>query len=420
MKRFVMLLMAVILMMSGCKYSSEPDEKSYVTAIGIDKGEKYPLRFTFIFASPAQSGSKNEDKSDNDETVAVEAPSLYSAIEQMNGFKSKTVELTHTQTIVFSEELAKEGIKEYIYMLVRSDNFRPNIYICIADKSAMDFLDKINHVQTHYLEKFFQLIFKKRRGVNYSEMYLYDTYFDLLSENKASILPYCSINKKQIEGAAEIPSEPEGESTEEPSEEDGGRYAADTDDFAINIIAGGTMRRNDNPSEIQGAAVLKDGVYVTVLGKNEDMAVQLIDNGFPDSYITVSDPNSPDNMITVFLSQNKKTKVDVETEKVPKISVKIDLEGDFTSLGTNNLFLKDPKLFEDYLEGKIKEEVIKLLEKTVELDCDICSFSEDAKKCFSNVADWKNYDWLNKYKDAEFAVDVNITMRTYGELSQNA
>lgn len=424
MKRFLLLFMAIILITGGCKYSSEPDEKAYVTAIGVDKGEKYDLRFTFIFTTPQSEKSDSEGGSgEQDETVVIEAPSLYSAMDQMNSFKSKTVELTHTQTVVFSEELAKEGIKEYIYMLVRSDNFRPNIYICIADKSSMEFLEKIKPVQTSHLEKYFQLIFKKLNSGSYGEMYLYDIYFDMLSENKASILPYCAINVQQIEESAEnpteTPSEASSESEENPTEESG-HFASNTDDFAVNIVAGNTVRKNENPAEIQGAAVIKDGVYLSVLGRIENMIVQMINDKFPDSYITVSNPYDPDKMITVFISQKNDTKVTVDTADSPKISVSADLEGDFISLGEDDTFLRDPSLFEAYFKEKMEKEVMKLLEKTArELDCDICSFFKTAKKSFMTIEDWNGYDWINRYRDAEFDVEINLTMRTYGELSQN-
>lgn len=429
MKRFVLLLTAVILTVSGCRYSSEPDEKSFVTAIGIDKGEKYELRFTFIFASPQKDDSKGKESEEN-ETVVIEAPSIYSAIEQMSSFKSKAVELTHVQTVIFSEELAKEGLKDYIYALVRSDDFRPNIYVCVADKSSMEFLEKIKPGQTPHLEKYFQLIFKKMNLGSYGEMYLYDLYFDLLSAGKASILPYCAVNSLQIEEAAEEPSEGKeepsengsegaGGSNEEPSE-NGGRFASYTDDFAINSTAGGTVQKNENPAEIQGAAVIKDGMYAALLGRNENMIVQMLNSKFPDSYISAADPYNENNTVTVYISQKDKTRVTVNTGDVPEISIRADLEGDFVSLGENDAFIKNPSLFEAYFEEKIKEEVLKLLEKSArELDCDVCSFFRQAKRCFANVRDWEEYDWAGKYKNAEFNVEINVTMRSYGELSRN-
>lgn len=409
MKKILLLITAVVLVTSGCKYSSEPDEKAFVTAIGIDKGEKFNLRFTFVFASPSKDDSESGG-GEGDETIVVEAPSLYSAIEDINSFKSKKIELTHAQTVVFSEELASEGLKDYIYMLVRSNDFRPNIYLCIADKSSMDFLENVKPTQTHHLEKYFQYIFEKWSHSSYGEMYLYDVYFDLLSENKASILPYCAINDSELN---------EEEPSESESEEDG-QYLPYTDDFAVNIVAGDNVRKHENPAEIQGGAVLKDGVFQVLLGKEETMTAQMIADGFPDSYLTVSNPTSAESMITVYLSQGKKAKISVKAEENPKISIFIDIEGDFISVGYDDSFVKNPKAFEEYLEEKMENEIMNLMKKsTDELDSDICGFSEKAKKCFSTVKDWKAYDWEEKYKNAEFDVNVNVTMRTYGELTQD-
>ena len=146
--KFVPFLVIIILF-SGCMRINEVDSKSFVTAIGFDKGENYNLRFTFVFTAPSKEASK--DGKSNDETIVIEAPSLYSAIEQINNFKSQMIVLTHTQTLIFSEELAKEGLSEHIYMLVRSNHFRPNTYVCVTDKTSMEFLDKINPVQTYHL-----------------------------------------------------------------------------------------------------------------------------------------------------------------------------------------------------------------------------------------------------------------------------
>ncbi|MGM9552411.1 MAG: hypothetical protein ACI3XA_09180, partial [Clostridia bacterium] len=172
MKTLIVILLSLFCF-TGCGRITEVDEKSFVTAIGFDKGEKYDLRFTFVFTSPSRDSAKTSG-SEEDETIVIEAPSIYSAIEQINNFKSKTIELTHTQTLIFSEELAKEGLSDYIYMLVRSNHFRPNTYICIAENSAMEFLEKINPVQTYHLEKYFQIIFNKMTLGTKGDLYLYD------------------------------------------------------------------------------------------------------------------------------------------------------------------------------------------------------------------------------------------------------
>ncbi len=418
MKIKLCLFLVVIFLICGCTRITEVDSKSFVTAIGFDKGENYELRFTFVFTSPSKSSSSKGAK--GDETIVIEAPSLYSAIEQINNFKSQSIVLTHTQTLIFSEELAKEGLGEYIYMLVRSNHFRPNTYVCITDKSSMEFLEKINPVQTYHLEKYFQLLFNKMTSGTKGDLYLYDSYFRLLGAGRASVLPYCAINETKLKTANESEESPSEGATEEPSEGETlpGKFADNTDDYAINITAGHTISKSDNSSEVQGVAVIKDGKLVTVLGRGEAIAMQMITNSLPPSYVTLSNPYHPEKMITCYIASAKNTSVKVRCEETPKISISVNLEGDFTEVGSDDTFIENPRLFESYFEKKTEETLTKFLDKTIKLGCDICAFSEAAKLCFLTTDDWEAYSWEKRFNTSDFEVKVNLTVRTYGELSQ--
>ena len=416
-KNFAALIL-ILIILTGCTRITEIDSKSFVTAIGLDKGENYNLRFTFVFTTPSKETGTSAKK--KDETIIIEAPSLYSAIEQINNFKSQSIVLTHTQTLIFSEELAKEGLKDHIYMLVRSNHFRPNTYVCITDKSSMEFLEKINPVQTYHLEKYFQLLFNKMTSGKKGDLYLYDSYFRMLGAGGATVLPYCAINEVSLKDSDkdksktdEAPTEEESEGETLPSE-----FASNTDDFAINITAGHTISKSDNVSEIQGMAVIKDGKLVSVMGRSEAMGLQMITNSMPASYITLSNPYRPEKMITCYIATAKNTKVKVECDTFPKILIDVRLEGDFIEVGEEDIFIENPHLFEKYFENKAKEMITAFLQKTIELDCDICAFSETAKSCFATTDAWESYNWKEKYSTSEIDVSVNLTMRTYGELSQ--
>ncbi len=420
MKKIIAFISCFLLVFaSGCTRVTELDEKSFVTAIGFDKGENYNLRFTFVFTNPSKSSQSSNPK-EKDETIVIEAPSLYSAIEQINNFKSKTIELTHTQTVVFSEELAKEGLGEYIYMLVRSSHFRPNTYVCIADESSMKYLENVNPSGVYHLEKFFQLLFNKMTSGTKGDMYLYDSYFRLKNESGAGVLPYCAINKTVLKT-----EEKTEEGSEAPSEDVSdkqiieGKFAENTDDFAINTLAGNTVSLSDNTSQIQGVAVLKDGYMITKLGNLETICLQMITNSMPNYYFTLSNPSDPQKMLTCYITQSNPVKVDVKCESTPKINIEINLEGDFSEVGYNDKYIRNPSEFEQYFEAKIEEALEKFLNKIIkELDCDICAFSDAAKSNFLTVNEWEKYNWREKFKDSDYNVKVNLTMRTYGELSQ--
>ena len=56
-KKLLCILTIICLFLGGCSYGKDVDEQSFVIAVGIDKGESFPLRVTFVFANPSGSGS---------------------------------------------------------------------------------------------------------------------------------------------------------------------------------------------------------------------------------------------------------------------------------------------------------------------------------------------------------------------------
>ena len=84
---------------------------AYVLALGIDVGEKANLKVSAQFTksssiSPA-SGSSSEDSS-NIVLVSGEADSLFSALNLLNSYIGKEINLSHCAIFIFSEELAKQ------------------------------------------------------------------------------------------------------------------------------------------------------------------------------------------------------------------------------------------------------------------------------------------------------------------------
>lgn len=84
---------------------------AYVLALGIDVGEKSKLKISAQFTksssiSPGTGGS-NEDSS-NIILVSGEADSIFSALNLLNNYIGKEINLSHCALFIFSEEFAKQ------------------------------------------------------------------------------------------------------------------------------------------------------------------------------------------------------------------------------------------------------------------------------------------------------------------------
>ena len=91
--------------------SRKIDNLAYVLALGIDVGEKAKLKVSAQFTKSASvspgSGGSAEDI-DNIVLVSGEADSIFSALNLINSYIGKEINLSHCSIIIFSEEFAKE------------------------------------------------------------------------------------------------------------------------------------------------------------------------------------------------------------------------------------------------------------------------------------------------------------------------
>lgn len=108
---FSVLLVIFINGFSASYTSRKMGNLAYVLALGIDVGEKAKLKVSAQFTksaavSPA-SGSSAEDI-DNIVLVSGEADSIFSALNLLNTYIGKEINLSHCGLIIFSEEFAKQ------------------------------------------------------------------------------------------------------------------------------------------------------------------------------------------------------------------------------------------------------------------------------------------------------------------------
>ena len=108
---FSILLVIFINGFSASYTSRKLGNLAYVLALGIDVGENSKLKVSAQFSKSASitpgSGSSSEDK-DNIVLISGEAESIFSALNLLNSYIGKEINLSHCSSIIFSEEFAKQ------------------------------------------------------------------------------------------------------------------------------------------------------------------------------------------------------------------------------------------------------------------------------------------------------------------------
>ena len=116
---FIIIVTIVFLVAFSPSYNSlNIDNLAYVVGLGIDLGENDKYKFSFQFSpkkSSSEQGGSSSSETDAEQNPSstintVEAPSIDKAINLMNSYLAKKINLSHCKIIVFSEEVAYDGM----------------------------------------------------------------------------------------------------------------------------------------------------------------------------------------------------------------------------------------------------------------------------------------------------------------------
>ena len=400
---YILVFFASVMLISGCYDGEEPDSLAFVVAIGVDKAEeeREGYKITFQFANPSQiSGGASEEGGktgkESIKNITVTAPGIYSAVNQANHMVSKTFTLAHTKLVVFSEEIAKEGVDNFLETVGRSSDIRPNTYFAVSKCSAGEFLEAVDPETEVNPVRYYTMIFENNQSgfvpKNMSqEFYLYHD-----SEEKSCIMPLCD--------------KASGENTNEYSDT-GYQYKMG------NFEAGKAPTGGDKGTQVMGMAVFDDDRIISEMKEIETEIYNILTGEYRLGYVTYYYDKSPDIPITLIQTQKRLPKIRVDTSgSRPKISVELYMEADFCSSTLEVSLENDLQSFTEQIKRELKEQTEQFLKETQRLNTDIVGFGSYAKREFLNEKSFSDYKWREKYADAEFDVKIHYSIRRMGLL----
>lgn len=108
---FLLLLVIFINGFSASYTSRQIGNLAYVLAVGIDVGEKAKMKVSVQFSQSStfsSSSGGSSPSSNNIVLVSGEADSIFSAINLLNSYIGKEINLSHCSLFIFSEEFSKQ------------------------------------------------------------------------------------------------------------------------------------------------------------------------------------------------------------------------------------------------------------------------------------------------------------------------
>lgn len=400
--KFIAILLVMIFCLTtltGC-YSAEGLETlAYAVALGIDKGESDKIRLSLQFAilSNSSSGSGGGSSQSQESTVTtVDCNSIDSGIALINSYISKKVNLSHCKAIVISEELAYEGVSEYVYTLVNNLELRPDCNVIISRCKASDYLDNSKPTLESVSARYYEFTLNSSEYTGYTEnVTLADFYSDMLSTTSQA---------HAILGGINTDATNQTHSSLEPYETSGSYKADETPIKSATVI------------ENMGIAVFYNDRLVGELSGMECLSHLIVLDEFESATISAPNPYNQESVISLYITADKSPDISVElVNGTPFIECNISLDASILSLDENLDYSDKNTLttIQEYTNSYLEQSISSYLYKTSkEYKSDIENFGTHVTKNYLTWNEWIESDWLYNYQNAFFTVNVDTWIQS--------
>lgn len=386
---FIVIVLLILVFSFTPSYTSLTiDNLAYVVAIGIDKGEKETYKITFQFTT----GTSQQSSEQNPSFInSVEASSIDTAINLMNAYISKELNLSHCKVIVFSEELAAEGLSNLIYTFINHVQLRPSTNIIISKTTSLSYIENTKPTLESLITKYYDVFPNSNKYTGYVSNVTIGDFFNALvckTCEPSAILGGVSTGKVDttIQGG---------------------------NDFYVRSME--TNFVGEQGSENLGLAVFKGDKLVGELNAIETLCLSLVRNQVDSFLLSVVNPDNEEEKIDISINnQNFSSKVEI-INGTPFITVTGKLKGFISSMAEQDNYADSTTLkrISESVNFHLENLLTQYLYKTSTVfHSDINGFGKYAASLFLTLPEFEDYNWLDNYQYATFQVKMEAEIQT--------
>lgn len=392
---FIVMVIIVFMLAFTPSYTSlNIDNLAYVVALGIDKGDTEKFKISFQFTTGSSGGESGSSSQKSPLIInSVEASSIDSAINLMNSYMSRELNLSHCKIIVFSEEVAVQGISKEIYTLANDAEIRPSSNIIISKSGAKTYIENASPILENLVTKYYEIFPNSNKYTGYVYNVTLGDFFNQLVCHTCE--PFAILG-----------------GVNNSSSNDNSSSASNIS----NIKSTNTTFSGEESLENLGVAIFKGDKLVGELTALETLCLSIIRGDVNSFLISIPNPENKNEQIDLMIYpvDGKKVKVYIVNGS-PYISLNIKFTGRIYSMEEGAKYL-NPSVLESISEEAnhyLEEVLTQYLYKTsTEFKSDINTFGKYALSNFLTISEFEEYDWRNSYSNSTFKVSINAEIES--------
>ena len=395
-KKFFIIILIIIFLLAfyGSYSSSNISNLAVVVAMGFDVSEKNKLKISFQFTNTSSVSDTGSSEKSPSSLFTIESSSISNAINLMNTYIGKEINLSHCKLIVFSEELASRGISEEIYTLANNTQVRPSANIVVSKCTAKSYIENSKPTLENLITKYYEVFVNSSQFTGYTANATIGDFFYSMICNVCE--PYAilgGISSENTESLSSINSQKDS-----------------------NGKASESSLSTQSISENNGLAIFKKDKLVGELSSIETLSFLIIDNQVDGFLISVPDPEKNNSYLDIYLTPTVNTSVKTQIiNGTPFIKLNCKFSGRIYSMEENsnysdsNILTQISSSCNKYIESILTE----YLYKTAKIfNTDINRFGKYVRKNFLTESDFDNFNWENNYKESFFDVKVDTSVKS--------
>ena len=443
MKKFVIWIIIICTIFifayafSASYNSQNIDRLDYVIAIGIDKSSNNNnLQVSFEFTDLGAFSESSSPEGSNPIIDTVVAPSIPEAINLINAYAGKQVNLSHCKVVIFSEDVAKDGILEEVTYLMNEPQIRPTTNIVISTEKAKSYIENSTSSLEGILTKYYDVFPTSAEYTGYTSNILLSRFYQNLTSDESGAVAILGTKSKSTQEKSSSREENTSNSTalgsstessnspKQTSNETGQNSVSNqtfinssfsnsvTNNTSLESVAPGeNIVEGDRGTENIGLAVFNKDKYIGNLSAIETLCYTLIEEEVDNFSVRVDNPSNPNKKIDLSVSSLEPTytKIDISKDS-PIITIELNLTAKALT-GQNSLDFSDKDtlnsvnaILKEFLTSKMKDFLYKT---SRDYGCDINGFYRLVKQKFLTIPEYNNYNWGEMYKKADFNVEID-------------
>ena len=359
------LLIFILFFLTGCYDAVSLEKYYYAIALGIDTSTSSKLKLIVQVAGSNSSNETNTSQSTNTEIFSVDCDSINLGLNIINNYLSKKINLSHCSAIIFSEEISKRGVQDYINSLANNPEIRPDCHILISNSNALDILENVSKSGEQFSSRYYDFVINSVEFTGYASQSEFGQFFYAINTpSETPIANFINFDKNVVQSV--------------------------------------------------GIAIFRNDKFEQHLDSLNSLAHLIISNKLKETIISIPNPLDSTSEIDISLTLgNSKPENNIKIiNKKPFINTEITLTGKIINMpyfiDDENLTLIENSL-NQYLKDVIENYYYTIIKK---YNLDLANFSDILSSKYSTKRTFDSLNWDQIYKDSFYKVSINSKLYT--------